>query len=161
MGEDRDEMLDKYLMAELQDSWQMTIDYEDGQVISFVKKKEKWEDTFDLFPPMMFCKAGSNQSRQYICSADCKLRRGITADHPYVEWLLENAAKLNQYYHRQFEQIVECLCSKNAEDIVEECNAVREQLLALPEHHGVDVSAIPMLREADFWSLTDRLAEFS
>lgn len=161
MGEDRDEMLDKYLMAELQDSWQMTIDYEGGQVISFVKKKEKWEDTFDLFPPMMFCKAGSNQSRQYICSADCNLRRGITADHPYVEWLLENAAKLNQYYHRQFEQIVECFCSENAEDIIEECNAVREQLLALPENHGVDVSAIPMLREADFWSLTDRLAESS
>lgn len=130
----------------------MTIRYENGQAISFEGKEDnQMEDTYDLFPPMMFCMAVSDWSRQYICSADPFMRRGITADHPFVTWLLDNAAKLNKYYPRQFQQIVNCLCDDIAEDIVEKCNYIREQMLRFPENHGVDVSAFPQLSLTDFW----------
>ncbi len=60
----------KYLMAYFQDKYRMTICYENEQAISFEEKKDnEMEDTYDLFPPMMFCMAASDWSRQYICSA--------------------------------------------------------------------------------------------
>ena len=83
------------------------------------------------------------------------MRRGITADHPFIIWLLDNAVKLNKYYSRQFQQIVNCLCMDSAEKIAEECNCIREQILRLPEHHGVDVSAFPQLSLTDFWLLKE------
>lgn len=49
------------------------------------------------------------------------------------------------------QQIVNCLCEDTAEDIVEKCNYIREQMLRLPENHGVDVSAFPQLSLTDFW----------
>lgn len=48
--------------------------------------------------------------------------------------------------------IVECLCDDSEEDVIEKCNSIRRQLAALPEHHGVDVSAFPELSSRDFWS---------
>ncbi len=48
--------------------------------------------------------------------------------------------------------IVECLCDVSEEDVIEKCNSIRRQLTALPEHHGVDVSAFPELSSRDFWS---------
>ncbi len=48
--------------------------------------------------------------------------------------------------------IVECLCDNSEEDVIEKCNSIRRQLTALPEHHGVDVSAFPELSSSDFWS---------
>ena len=153
----------KYLIADLQDVYEMTICYEDGQVISFYEKKDdSLENSYDLFPPMMFCKASSEQSRQYICCADPLMRRGITLDHPFIEWLLDNSFKLKKYYERQFQQIVTFLCAADADDIIKECNSIREQLISLPEHHGVDVNAMPRLSGDDFWSWEewiDHLAE--
>lgn len=71
-----DAIMFKYLIADLQDVYEMTICYEDGQVISFYEKKDdSLENSYDLFPPMMFCKASSEQSRQYICCADSLIRR--------------------------------------------------------------------------------------
>ncbi len=102
---------------------------------------------------MMFCAAASDQSRQYICSANYNTRRGITADHPFIVGLLNNAAQLSRYYQRQFQQIVNCLCESSAEIIVEECNRIREQLIAFPECYGVDVSSFPQLCLDDFWSM--------
>lgn len=32
-------------------------------------------------------------------------------------------------------------------------DGIREQLLAFPEHHGVDVSSFPQLSLNDFWSM--------
>lgn len=146
----------KYLMAYFQDKYRMTICYENEQAISFEEKKDnEMEDTYDLFPPMMFCMAASDWSRQYICGAKPFMRRGITADHPFATWLLDNAAKLNKYYPRQFQQIVNCLCENTAEDIVEKCNYIREQMLRFPENHGVDVSAFPQLSLTDFWLMKE------
>lgn len=143
-----------YLMACFQDQYQLKINYEEGQIISFCEKEDNENDeTFDLFPPMMFCMAASDQSRRYICSANPYIRRGITADHPFITWLLNNAVQLKQYYERQFQQIVDCLYQSDAKDIVEECNRIREQFMAFPECHGVDISAFPQLSIADFWSM--------
>ena len=146
--------LKKYFMAHFQNKYRMEISYEDGQVLSFYEKAEdKMEDTYDLFPPMMFCMAASDRSRQYICSADSSIRRGITADHPFVVWLLNHVVQLKQYYERQFQQMVHCLIYDLAEDIIQECNKIREQLLAFPERHGIDVSSFPQLSMDDFWSV--------
>ena len=148
-----DTIMFKYLIANLQDVYEMTICYEDGQIISFYEKKDNsLEDSYDLFPPMMFCKASSRRSRQYICCANSVIRRGITLDHPFIEWLLDNSFKLKQYYERQFQRIVTSLCAGDADAIIKECNRIREQMISLPEHHGVDVNAMPRLSEDDFWS---------
>ena len=45
---------------------------------------------------VIFCKAASEQSRKYICHAENCYRRGITADHPFIIWLLQNAIHLRQ-----------------------------------------------------------------
>lgn len=143
-----------YLMAYFQEQYQMYINYEKGQILSFCEKGDTdVDEMFDLFPPMMFCMAASEQSRQYICSADPRRRRGITADHPFIAWLLNNAVQLKEYYERQFQQIVVCLREWNTGEIVQVCNSIREQLLSFPEHHGVDVSSCPKLTLDDFWSM--------
>lgn len=142
----------RYIIAVFQDTYHMTINYEEGQSITFSEKKEdENEELFDIFPPMMFCKAASDRSRQYICSADPGMRRGITEDHPFTTWLLENSIMLNQYYPRQFRQIIACLCRCDAEDVIQQCNDIREQLRGLSEHRGVDISGFPLLRMEDFW----------
>ncbi len=143
----------QYAMAYFQDHFRMTIHYEEGEKIFFYEKEEEErEDAFDFFPPMMFCEAGSKESRRYICSARSSLRRGITADHPFTRWLLENCVQLNQYYERQFRQIVDCFYRCDAEMMIMECDRIREHLIALPEHHGVDVNAFPRLGMDDFWA---------
>ena len=147
-----DAVIHMYMKACLQDQYQLKINYEEGQIITFYEKQDyESDETYDLFPPMMFCMAASDQSRQYICYAYPFMRRGITADHPFIVWLLDNAVQLKKYYQRQFQQIVDCLYQRDAIQIVEECNAIREQLMAFPESHGVDVSSFPRLSKNDFW----------
>ena len=151
-----DTILFKYLAAYLQDNYLMTINYEEGQTISFFAKDgDKMEQDYDLFLPMMFCKAANDRSRQFLCCSDVIFRRGITLDHPFATWLLNNAVSLNQYFPRQFQMIVECLCNDSEEEVIEKCNSIRRQLTALPEHHGVDVSAFPELSNRDFWSVEE------
>lgn len=60
----------RFILAYFQDIYDMRIYYEEGQKIAFNKKKNSKDDTFDEFPPMMFCKAGSNISRRYLCCSD-------------------------------------------------------------------------------------------
>lgn len=145
-------ILNRYQDAYLQDHYQMAINYEEGQTISFQERdSEKTEDILDLFPPMRFCKAASDKSRRYLCSSFLPLRKGITIDHPFMIWLLENSFLLNQYYQRQFKQMIDCLGNDSAEDIIRQCNQIRQQLMSLPEHHGVDVAGFPQLGMDDFW----------
>lgn len=142
----------KYAMAYLQDHYDMEINYENGQIITFHKKKEeKGEGKYDIFPPMMFCKAASSQSRKYICHAWHFFRRAITEDHPMIAWLLENAALLNRYFQRQFRQMVECLYQKDAWDIVQEYRIIREQFSSLSNCRGLDVKSMPVIGLEDFW----------
>lgn len=155
------EIVYEFLMAELQVNYSMTINYEKGQVILFYEKdKAERDEAFDLFPPMMFCKAASKQSRQYICAADAAFRKCITMDHPFIIWLLENSNKLVRYYPRQFQQIVNCLCRNNANFIVKQCNYIREQLIKLPEHHGIDIDSLPQISLNDFWVITKTYEDF-
>lgn len=149
-------ILNTYQDACLQDRFQMTINYEEGQTISFCEKDEvEDEGVLDLFPPMRFCKAASDESRQYVCSVEILYRKGITMDHPFIIWLLENAFLLNRYFQRQFQQFVECLCNRSAPRIIQTCNDIRQQLMGLPERHGVDVANFPQLDMDDFWDKDD------
>ena len=142
-----------YVMACLQDNYLMTINYEKGQIITFAEKKNaESEEVYDMFPPMMFCKAASEKSRKYICHADSYWRRGVTVDHPFIVWLLENAIQINRHFERQFQQIVECLRTGDAKQIVQEYNIIREQLSSLSNYHGLDVRSLPQISIDDFWS---------
>ncbi len=146
-------ILNRYWNAYYQDYYHMTINYEEGQSIFFCEKSEtETESALDLFPPMLFCKAANDRSCQYICAEDLFWRKGITVDHPFVKWLLENAFLLKQYYQRQFQQIVDCLCNESGKHILNICNNIRQQLMKLPEYHGVDVDNFPLLSMDDFWS---------
>lgn len=72
-----------YFSDLFQEKYRLTINYEAGQIISFYEKEEgETDEAFDLYSPMMFCAVASDQSRQYICSAAYRTRRGVTADHP-------------------------------------------------------------------------------
>ncbi len=86
-----------------------------------------------------------------MCHAFRFFRRGITEDHPMTAWLLENSALLNRYFQRQFRQMVECLCLKDADDIIQEYHMIREQLCALSNCHGLDVKSMPVIGWEDFW----------
>ncbi|MDE7299791.1 MAG: ATP-binding protein, partial [Lachnospiraceae bacterium] len=78
-------ILDKYLMAELQDDYRMTIKFEKRQTITLHERKEaEYEKAFDIFPPMMFCEAANERSRKYLCHAEASDRKGITSDHPFI-----------------------------------------------------------------------------
>ncbi len=145
-------VLYKYLISYFQDNYQMTINYEEGQRVSFCERKEREpEDIYDIFPPMMFCKGASDRDRRYICCSEALLRRCITVDHPFTVWLLENSVQLNCFFKRQFQQIVHSLCNDDAKNVIQKCNNIRKQMLTLLEHHGVNVSLIPELSENDFW----------
>lgn len=142
-----------YAMAYLQDNYLMTINYEKGQIVTFTEKKNVVsEEVYDIFPPMMFCKAASEKSRKYICHADSYNRRGITADHPFIVWLLENSIQINRHFERQFQQIVKSLRTRDAERIVQEYNIIREQLSLLSNYHGLDIRSLPQISIDDFWS---------
>lgn len=152
-GRDIKHIIYKYALAYLQDNYSMTINYEQGQIISFYpKEKASNEDVYDIFPPMMFCKAASDESRKYICNADSNYRRGITSDHPFIIWLLENAARLKQYFERQFQQIVQCLYQKEAKEIIREYSMIREQLSSLSTYHNLNVKSLPKISIEDFWT---------
>lgn len=159
---ENDRVLQTFFMASMQDTYQMKVNYEEGQIITFSDKSSEEDATsYDLFPPMMFCSAATQLSCRYLCSKDCDFRRCITADHPYAMWLLKNAAALNEYYMRQFQQIIHALYIYNSEYIIDICNSVREQLLSLPEHHGVDIVACPLLSQAAFWVPENKPASIS
>lgn len=146
-------LVNMYQDAYLQDHYQMKINYEKGQSISFLNKKEEkdLDETLDLFPPMIFCKAANDESRKYLCGAKTSYRKGITLDHSFMIWLMNNAFLLNSYYQRQFRQIINCIRYRSVIDIISEINDIRQQLISLPEHHGVDVYGFPQLSEEDFW----------
>ena len=77
----------------------------------------------------------------------------------FMIWLLEHAVQLNQYFHRQFQQIVDCLYQRDASDLIKEYAAVREQLCVLSAHYNLDVSALPELDMDDFWMPEDHIDE--
>lgn len=151
-------ILDSYLTVYLRDRYLITINYnqEVGQTLAFQEKTaEECDEIYDIFPPLMFCKAANDQSRKFVCHASYIYRKGITADHPFVKWLLDNSVQLNRYFQRQFRQILKSLYKENAEEIIEVCSAVRRQLLSLTDRHGVNVSMMPLLSRDDFWMIEE------
>lgn len=142
----------KFVSAYFQDIYDMKIYYEDGQRIVFTKKENiECNNAFDKFPPMMFCMAGSDKSRRYLCCSLSEWRRGITLDHPFAQWLVENAVKIENHFPRQFHQIVDSLCNKEAEGIIKTVNDFRQQIIQLNVCHGIDVTSLHELTQEDFW----------
>lgn len=145
-------VLKLFLMAVLQESYQMRVNFEAGQVITFTEKSSEEDiSAYDLFPPMMFCVAATQESCGFLCSGGEEIRRCINVSHPYGAWLIRNADALNRYYSRQFKHIISALRHLNTEKIVDVCNRIREQLLLFTNRHGVDMTTCPQLSEADFW----------
>lgn len=141
-----------FFTALLQDKYRLTISYENGQTLCLTEKQDsESNEAYDLFPPMMFCDAASDESRKYLCCASYICRRGITADHPFSKWLITNATVLGKYYPHQFRQINDYLRNGDSDEIISVANGIRSQLSQLSETHGVRVSSMPALSESDFW----------
>ena len=51
--------------------------------------------------------------------------------------------------------MVACLRYGDATEIISEINTIRQQLISLPEHHGVDVNGFPQLSKDDFWFMKE------
>ena len=146
-------VLGQYTLAYLQDHYFMSINYEEGQILVFhEKQKEEFEYVYDQFPPMMFCKAASAKSRNYICHKNVVFRRGITMDHPFISWLLENGIELKLYFERQFQQLIEYFCQRDAEDIIYIYNVIREQICSMSNRYGLDIKDMPQIAMNDFWT---------
>ncbi len=143
----------KYVAAYLQDKFSIVINYEEGSIITFQEKQnDDCENIYDMFPSLMFCKAASEQSRKYICHAENCYRRGITADHPFIVWLLQNAIQLRQNFQWQFQQVIESFCKKDAKDIVQMYDVIREQIYLSSNRYNMDVKSLPQLALTDFWT---------
>lgn len=146
------QVLEQYALAYLQDHYFMTINYEEGQIFMFHKKqKEDFEYVYDKFPPMMFCKAASAKSRNYICHKKVIFRRGITMDHPFICWLLANASELRLYLDSQFQLLIEYFCQRDAEDIIHIYNVIYKQVCFVSKRYGLNIRDMPQLAMSDFW----------
>lgn len=154
---DRDLMNNKIYFKILAIYFQLTYDmkiyYEKGQSFEFTEKKNtQYDDFFDKFPPMMFCYAGSEKSRRYLCCRSSKGRSAITLDHPFTQWLVKNATRLEKCFPRQFQQIVYSLCNCAAEEIIEIFEDFRQQIINL-RVGGFNITSLPELTMNDFWDL--------
>lgn len=142
----------KFVSAYFQEIYDMEICYEVGQSIVFNKKKDsRYNVSLDKFPPMMFCKARSDQSRRFLCCSSSTWRRGITLDHPFTQWIIENAVKIESHFPRQFQQIVFRLCNNDAKEIIKTVNEFRQQITKLNVCYGIDLASFPELTREDFW----------
>ena len=155
-----EKLLYLYFAACFQDDYQMSVNYSGGmpRICVSAKPDGEQENRYDLFPPLLFCQSANDASRRYLRAYYHYLgdyAGAINASHPYIVWLLDNAEKLNAYFHRQFEQIVESLCfsSHNPDVLITAANNVRAQLLSFKERHGIDMSKCPELSEKDFLML--------
>ena len=154
-----EKLLFLYFVACFQDDYRMSVDYSGFLPhISISAKPEGEQDNrYDLFPPLLFCQSTNDASRRYLQtyygrSLIKNYAGAINASHPYMVWLLDNAEKLNAYFHRQFEQIVESFCfsSHKPDALITAANNVRAQLLSFKERHGIDMGKCPELSEKDF-----------
>lgn len=138
-----------YLMAYFQNTYEMVISYHEGQTVTFYEKTHgKFKTAYDLFPPMMFCKAATEEDRQYLCTGDPYSRCGVTENHRFAAWLLDNAELLNQYCPDYLRIIIEYLCHMDVEGILREFSRLHQQLTAMSNVHLDDM---PKLDTADFW----------
>lgn len=143
--------LDLFFAAQLQEQYSMTIDYEAGQSIAFQDRDPAEEGRYDGFPPMLFCKAATEQSRGILCHRVPNFRRGITADHAYAVWLLDHSEALTKHFPAQLWQIQEALIQERAGTIIDITTRIRDQLLPIAHHFGISMETCPVLTEQDFW----------
>lgn len=149
-------VLNLYQNVYLNEHYYMEVNYEDGETITFLEKDmDCLDEDLNLLPPMLFCKAATDISRNYLCAAYVFERKEITLDHKFMIWLMRNAYLLDKYFSRQFEQIKNLLMEGFATDVISGVNEIRQQLISLPERHGIDVDSFPQLSMEDFWFAED------
>ena len=142
-----------FMFSYLQDNYDMKINYEAGQIISF-EERQKADDflnTIDQFPPMLFCEAASTHSQTILCNAFSESRRCITLDHPFVQWLIKNAPIMRQFFARQLDGIIFCLCNNEAEDIIKIVNAFIDNSTNSLYNQKLDFSDLKKLTTNDFY----------
>lgn len=148
-------ILNLYQNVYLNEHYYMEIDYDNGQSITFYESGNCSNEALNLFPPMLFCEAANDISSKYLCSAQPYNRKGITLNHHFMVWLMKHAYLLDKYFPRQFEQIKNLLMEEYDTDIISEVNEIRQQLISLPERHGIDVAGFLQLSREDFWYAED------
>ncbi len=155
----QDSIIKRFYKAYIQENYHIRISYKDGQVLCLEEKRsEERETVYDLLPPLMFCKADDNGSRDYLCCKDSSQRRGITEDHRFAQWLLKNVKELHAHYPRQLEQIVRVLREEEDSEIIATSSFIRK-LFRKWGVKKIDVESMPVLSEKDFWDPTEYLSK--
>lgn len=144
-------LLDSFQRAILQDDYDVSVCYEKGQLIEAEKKKTVCDHVFDSFPPLLFCNAQTEESKKYLCDGQPYLRRCVTANHPFVQWLKTNAEELKCRFPRQFDEVFQAFRVMDMNGIIAVVNGVRAQLELLCGNQAIDISDFPELSESDFW----------
>lgn len=143
------------LFAYLQLHYKIYVDYSKNRLI-FCKLENSHTDTkFDLFPIMPFCYGNTESDSLILCSSDPNIRIAITADHPFMIWLLENSEKLKECFPRQFYQIIDGLRHLPAKNLIGKITGIVEQLSKTAFRYGIDTSKCPELTMNDFKSFED------
>ena len=140
-----------FFLAHLQLNYRVLVSYSDKRLSFCELDSTERETKFDLFPLMPFGYGETEKDCAIICTAKAKLRLVITANHPFVKWILKNVDNLYMYYPRQFEQIVFGLQHYDAGSLIMSVNQVIEQLSITSHRYGIDISNCPKLTMDDFW----------
>ena len=138
-------------LAYMQLHYRILVDYSIQQLRFCELDSPETETQFDLFPLMPFCYGKTNEDRAILCSADNALRVAITANHPFMKWLVDNSVELDKHYSRQFNQIVNALRYSDADKLIKTINQIIEQLSKTSYRHGIKASDCPKLTKDDFW----------
>ena len=144
-------VLDSFQRAILQDDYDLSVCYERGQRIEAKKKRTTNDHGFDLFPPLLFCFASTEESKKYLCDGQPYLRQCITENHPFVQWLKAHAEELRCRFPRQLEEVFHAFRVMDMNGIIAVVNGVRAQIEHLCGKQAIDISDFPELTEADFW----------
>lgn len=115
------------------------------------KKIHISNEEYDQFPTMMFCIATSDESRKYLCCAKDTCRRGITTDHLFLIWLINNVKVSKRYFPQQFRQTTHSLRNENYSKIISVVKNIRTQIIRFGSPYGIDMAAMPILSKEDFW----------
>lgn len=140
-----------YLLAALQDRYEISICYEKGQSLYFSDRRGPILDDYNVFPPFPFCSAATDVSRQWLCAEDAIYRKGVTKDHPFAVWLLHYGAVLKHEYPSQFEELIIALEDKCGQIIQKVVTDLRKELSRFRDAGLTTIIDPPELTEFDFW----------
>ena len=143
-------VLSLFFISYLQDSYSFKIDYISGQTISLENKEHCVDSKYDQFPPMMFCQAIDNENKKFLCCGNAHYRKGITQDHPFITWLINNATLLNKKCKYLYRYTILSLRNYDMNDIIMVVNELKNQIIMMRKT-GINIPLFEPLTENDFW----------